>query len=223
MQRIAVLASGGGSNLQAIIDHLDALGADAPATVALVVSDRADAYALERARSRGIATLHLPRNAPEGALEQMLADQGTDLVALAGYLRLIPATVVRRWAGRMLNVHPSLLPMFGGHGMYGHRVHAAVLASGTRLSGATVHFVNEQFDRGAIIAQWPVPVPVGDTVDQLAERVLRVEHRLYAWCVAAVARGHVRLGEDGRVHGNLPYEFSRFGVEGPQHPFVPEL
>ena len=90
MQRIAVLASGGGSNLQAIIDHLDALGADAPATVALVVSDRADAYALERARSRGIATLHLPRNAPEGALEQMLADQGTDVVALAGYLRLIP-------------------------------------------------------------------------------------------------------------------------------------
>lgn len=222
MQRIAVLASGGGSNLQAILDHLDALGAEAPAAVALVVCDRADAYALERARARGIATLNLPRNAPEGALEQMLADEGTDLVALAGYLRLIPVSVVRRWAGRMLNIHPSLLPMFGGHGMYGHRVHEAVLESGTRLSGATVHFVNEQFDRGAIIAQWPVPVPIGDTVDQLAERVLRVEHRLYPWCVAAVARGTVRLGEDGRVHGNLPYEFSRFGVEVPQHPFVPE-
>ncbi len=223
MQRIAVLASGGGSNLQAILDHLDALGADAPAAVALVVSDRADAYALERARLRGIATLHLPRSAPEGTLEQMLADQGTDLVALAGYLRLIPAVVVRRWSGRMLNVHPSLLPMFGGHGMYGHRVHEAVLASGTRLSGATVHFVNEQFDRGAIIAQWPVPVAVGDTVDALAERVLRVEHRLYPWCVAAVARGTVRLADDGRVHGTLPYDFTRFGVEGPPHPFVPEL
>lgn len=222
MQRIAVLASGGGSNLQAILDHLDALGADAPAAVALVVSDRADAYALERARARGIATRHLPRGAPEGALEQALVDEGTDLVALAGYLRLIPERVVRRWAGRMLNIHPSLLPMFGGHGMYGHRVHEAVLASGTRLSGATVHFVNEQFDRGAIIAQWPVPVPLGDTVDRLAERVLRVEHRLYPWCVAAVARGAVRLGDDGRVHGPLPYEFSRFGVEGPQHPFVPE-
>lgn len=222
MQRIAVLASGGGSNLQAILDHLDALGADAPAAVALVISDRADAYALARARARGIATLHLPRNAPEDALEQQLADHGTELIALAGYLRLIPAAVVRRWAGRMLNVHPSLLPMFGGHGMYGHRVHEAVLASGTRLSGATVHFVNEQFDRGAIIAQWPVPVPVGDTVDQLAERVLRVEHRLYPWCVAAVARGDVRLGNDDRVHGTLPYEFTRFGVEGPQHPFVPE-
>ena len=222
MQRIAVLASGGGSNLQAILDHLDALGAEAPAAVAVVVSDRADAYALQRARSRGIATLHLPRNAPEDALEQMLADQGTDLVALAGYLRLIPERVVRRWAGRMLNIHPSLLPMFGGHGMYGHRVHEAVLASGTRLSGATVHFVNEQFDRGAIIAQWPVPVPIGDTLDELTERVLRVEHRLYPWCVAAVARGAVRLGDDGRVHGTLPYEFARFGVEGPPHPFVPE-
>lgn len=222
MQRIAVLASGGGSNLQAILDHLAALGADAPAAVALVVSDRADAHALERARARGIAAMHLPRNAAEGALEQLLADHGTDLVALAGYLRLIPASVVRRWAGRMLNVHPSLLPMFGGHGMYGHRVHEAVLASGTRLSGATVHFVNEQFDRGAIIAQWPVPVPVGDTADALAARVLRVEHRLYPWCVAAVARGTVRLGDDGRVHGTLPYDFPRFGVEGPQHPFVPE-
>jgi formyltetrahydrofolate-dependent phosphoribosylglycinamide formyltransferase len=222
MQRIAVLASGGGSNLQAVLDHLDALGAEAPAAVALVVSDRADAYALQRARARGIATRHLPRSAPENALEQMLADQGTDIVALAGYLRLIPASVVRRWNGRMLNIHPSLLPMFGGHGMYGHRVHEAVLASGTRISGATVHFVNEQFDRGAIIAQWPVPVPIGDTVDQLAERVLRVEHRLYPWCVAAVASGAVRLGDDGRVHGTLPYAFPRFGVEGPQHPFVPE-
>jgi formyltetrahydrofolate-dependent phosphoribosylglycinamide formyltransferase len=187
-----------------------------------VVSDRADAYALERARARGIATMHLPRSAAEDALEQLLAAHGTDLVALAGYLRLIPAPVVRRWAGRMLNVHPSLLPSFGGHGMYGHRVHEAVLASGTRLSGATVHFVNEQFDRGAIIAQWPVPVRSDDTADALAERVLRVEHRLYPWCVAAVARGTVRLGDDGRVHGTLPYEFSRFGVEGPQHPFVPD-
>jgi formyltetrahydrofolate-dependent phosphoribosylglycinamide formyltransferase len=222
MQRIAVLASGGGSNLQAILDHLASLGADAPAEVALVVSDRADAYALERARARGIATMHLPRSAAEDALEQLLAAHGTDLVALAGYLRLIPAPVVRRWAGRMLNVHPSLLPSFGGHGMYGHRVHEAVLASGTRLSGATVHFVNEQFDRGAIIAQWPVPVRSDDTADALAERVLRVEHRLYPWCVAAVARGTVRLGDDGRVHGTLPYEFSRFGVEGPQHPFVPD-
>lgn len=222
MRRIAVLASGGGSNLQAILDHLDALGDAAPAAVSLVVSDRADAHAMERARRRGIEAVHLPRAAAEGALERLLGDSGAEVVALAGYLRLIPPGVVRRWAGHMLNIHPSLLPAFGGHGMYGHRVHEAVLASGARLSGASVHFVNEQFDRGAIIAQWPVPVHTGDTADTLAERVLRVEHRIYPWCVAAVARGDVRLGEDRRVHGDLPYDFPRFGVEGPRHPFVPE-
>jgi formyltetrahydrofolate-dependent phosphoribosylglycinamide formyltransferase len=222
MRNLAVLASGGGSNLQAILDHLATLGADAPARVALVVSDRAGAFALERARARGLPAVHLPRSAPTDALEQTLADHETHLVALAGYLRLIPAGVVRRWEGRILNIHPALLPAFGGHGMYGHHVHEAVLAAGARLSGATVHFVNEQFDRGAIIAQWPVPVRPDDTADTLAERVLRVEHRLYPWCVEAVARGTVRLGEDGQAHGALPYDFPRFGVEGPRHPFVPD-
>lgn len=222
MKRIAVLASGSGSNLQAILDHFDTLGDRAPAAVTLVVSDRGDAHALERARRRGIATEHLPRTAGDGALEGLLDTHDADLIVLAGYLRLIPPTVVARWTGRMLNVHPSLLPAFGGHGMYGHRVHEAVLDAGARVSGATVHFVNELFDRGAIIAQWPVPVRASDTVDTLAERVLRIEHRLYPWCVDAVARGAVSLGDDGRVHGELPYEFPRFGVEGPQHPFVPE-
>jgi formyltetrahydrofolate-dependent phosphoribosylglycinamide formyltransferase len=221
MKRLAVLASGGGSNLQAILDHLAALGGDAPAQVTLVASDRAEAFALERARTRGIAAVHLPRRAPEGALETLLADHGTDLVVLAGYLRLIPSAVVRRWNGRILNIHPALLPAFGGHGMYGHRVHDAVLAAGVRLSGATVHFVDEHFDRGAIIAQWPVPVRPDDTPDTLAHRVLAVEHRLYPWCVDAVARGTIRLGDDGRVEGSLPYDFPRFGVEGPPHPFVP--
>jgi formyltetrahydrofolate-dependent phosphoribosylglycinamide formyltransferase len=222
VQRIVVLASGGGSNLQAILQHFDALGADAPARVVLVASDRADALALERARRRDITTADLPRTAPESAIERLLGDVDADLIVLAGYLRLVPASVVRRWNGRMLNIHPALLPAFGGHGLYGHRVHEAVIAAGARISGATVHFVNEQFDRGAIIAQWPVPVPDGDTPDALAERVLRVEHRLYPWCIDAVARGLVRLGDDGRAHGALPYNFPRFGVEGPLHPFVPE-
>ena len=222
MQRIAVLASGEGSNLHAILEHLHALGRRASGVVSLVVSDRAEAYALERARLRGIATVHVARGAPPDSLEQALVAHDIELVALAGYLRLVPATVVRRWAGRVLNVHPALLPAFGGQGMYGHRVHEAVIASGARLSGATVHFVDEQFDRGAIIAQWPVPVPLGDTANALAARVLALEHRIYPWCVNAVASGAVRLDDDGRVHGQLPYEFSRFGVEGPQHPFVPD-
>ena len=223
MQRLAVLVSGGGSNLQAILDHLAAQGREAPAAVSVVISDRADAYALERARARGIAAVHVPRTAPEDALERTLDEHRVDLVALAGYLRLIPAAVVRRWRGRMLNVHPALLPAFGGHGMYGHRVHEAVLASGARLSGATVHFVDEQFDRGAILAQWPVPVRANDTPDTLAARVLQVEHKIYPWCVEALARGAVRLGEDGRVYGHVPFDFARFGVEGPPHPFVPDV
>lgn len=223
MQRLAVLASGGGSNLQAILDYFAAQGPRAPAAVCVVVSDRADAVALERARVRGIAAVHVPRSAPEDALERALADHRADLVALAGYLRLIPTAVVRRWHGRMLNIHPALLPAFGGHGMYGHHVHEAVLASGARLSGATVHFVNEQFDRGAIVAQWPVPVHADDTPDALAARVLQVEHRIYPWCVDALARGEVRLGADGRVQGRLPFDFPRFGVEGPPHPFVPDV
>lgn len=222
MRRIAVLASGGGSNLQAILAHLDALGADAPAQVVLVISDRARAHALERARARGIATAHVPRSAGDDALEAALDAAHADLVVLAGYLRLIPEAVVRRWAGRIMNIHPSLLPAFGGHGMWGHHVHEAVLAAGARVSGATVHFVNEQFDRGAIIAQWPVPVQLDDTADTLAARVLAVEHRIYPWCVAAVARGEVRLDADGRIAGTLPYAFPRFGVEGPVHPFVPD-
>ncbi|MEK6612237.1 MAG: phosphoribosylglycinamide formyltransferase [Gemmatimonadota bacterium] len=222
MKRLAVLASGAGSNLQAILEHLDSLGGSASAVVSLVVSDRAEAHALERARLRGIPAVHVPRSAPAEVLEQVLAAHDTDLVVLAGYQRLVPAAVVRRWAGRVLNVHPALLPAFGGHGMYGHRVHDAVIASGARVSGVTVHFVDEQFDRGAIIAQWPVPVPIDDTADALAARVLGVEHRVYPWCVEAVASGAVRLGDDGRVHGELPYKFLRFGVEGVRHPFVPD-
>lgn len=222
MTRIAVLASGEGSNLQSILEHLDALAPRAVGAVSLVVSNRTAAYALERARRRGIPAVHVPNDAPPDALEQALADHDIELVALAGYLRLVPGSVVRRWAGRVLNVHPALLPAFGGEGMYGHRVHEAVIASGVRLSGATVHFVDEQFDRGAIIAQWPVPVPLGDSAAALAARVLALEHRIYPWCVEAVASGSVRLGDDGHAHGQLPYEFSRFGVEGPRHPFVPD-
>ena len=140
-------------------------------------------------------------------------------MVLAGYLRLVPPVVVRRWRGRLVNIHPALLPSFGGHGMYGHHVHDAVVASGVRVSGATVHFVDERFDRGPIIAQWPVPVPPGDTAAALAARVLAVEHRIYPWCVAALARGEVRLGDDGRVMGALPYEFAAFSA-GDAHPFA---
>ena len=197
--RIAVLASGGGSNLQALLDHLDELGVRRAGDVTLVVSNRADAGALERARAHGIATHVLPS---DDALDAPLRQHDVDLVVLAGYLRFVPNEVTRRFRGRMLNVHPSLLPAFGGAGMFGARVHRAVIDAGVRVSGATVHFVDEQYDRGPIIAQWPVPVMVSDTPELLARRVLAVEHALLPRAVQAVATGRVVLDEDGRVRMN---------------------
>jgi formyltetrahydrofolate-dependent phosphoribosylglycinamide formyltransferase len=194
-RRIAVFASGSGSNLQAIIDRGIAVG--------LVVSDRADAGALVRATRAGIEALALTDHADGAALHAVLRDRRIDLVALAGYLRHVPDAVTRAYRGQMLNVHPSLLPAFGGPGMYGQRVHVAALAAGVRVSGATVHFVDEAYDRGPIIAQWPVPVLPDDNPDTLAARVLRVEHTLYPLAVAAVAAGDVRLDVSGRVTGAI--------------------
>lgn len=199
--RIAVLASGGGSNLGALLEHLDLLGEARACDVVAVGCDRAGAGALERARARGIdgvllRTTRIPDGEP---LDAMLDRVRADLVVLAGYLRLIPEAIVRRYHGRMINVHPALLPAFGGPGMYGLRVHEAVLASGARITGPTVHFVDEVFDHGAIIAQWPVPVHAGDDAAMLAARVLRAEHLLYPRIVNAVAAGDVRLGEHGRA------------------------
>lgn len=201
--RIAVLASGGGSNLQAILDHLRRVPG-AGAAVVYVASDRPDAGALERSRSAGIEAEVLNADMRTSGLAATLAARSIDLVALAGYLRMLPADVTSEWRGRVVNVHPSLLPSFGGAGMYGHHVHQAVLRSGVRVTGATVHFVDEQYDNGPIIAQWPVPVLPGDDVESLARRVLAVEHMLYPRVVTAVATGHVRLSSDGQVTADVP-------------------
>jgi Folate-dependent phosphoribosylglycinamide formyltransferase PurN len=142
----------------------------------------------------------LPRRGSDAdVVNGLLRDHEADLVVLAGYLRLVPIEVVRAHRGRIVNVHPALLPAFGGPGMYGGRVHRAVLESGTRVTGATVHFVDEEYDRGATIAQWPVPVLAGDSAETLAARVLRVEHLLLPRAVDAVARGEVRLDDDGLI------------------------
>ena len=196
--RLAVFASGGGSNLQAILDHLDQLGAAASAEVVLVVSDRAEAGALERARQRDVAAVHLP-NDQSAALLPLLEQHGATMIALAGYLRLVPPDVVAAFHGHLLNVHPALLPAFGGPGMYGQRVHEAVIASRASLTGPTVHFVDERFDEGPNIAQWPVPVLPTDTPDELARRVLTFEHLLYPRVIEAVAARRIRLGSDNRV------------------------
>ena len=211
-ERIAVFASGGGTNLQALIDHF---GSRAVAEVALVVSDRPDAGALERARSADIPTHVIPvQTRPIAGVTADMIDAleaaRIDVVALAGYLRLLPADVVRRFAYRIVNIHPALLPAFGGKGMYGTNVHRAVLESGCRITGATVHFVNERYDQGRIVAQWPVPVLEEDTVDTLARRVLRVEHALYPaaveWLagVLAAAEGQPGQGAEAVVTGAMP-------------------
>ncbi|HVX39677.1 MAG TPA: phosphoribosylglycinamide formyltransferase [Gemmatimonadaceae bacterium] len=193
--RIAVLASGGGTNLQAILGYFDAIGERRCGDVVLVASNRRDAGALERARARDIpiAVLPAPARPDAPALGALLREHEIDLVVLAGYLKLVPPDVIDTFTGRIINVHPALLPAFGGAGMYGERVHRAVLDAGVKVTGVTAHFVDREYDRGRIIAQWPVPVFPGDDVPSLAARVLRVEHLLYPRVVDAVAGGRLTL------------------------------
>ena len=181
--RVAVLVSGGGTNLQAL---LDALRQSPLARVTHVISSRPEAGALDRARRAAVPATVL--RDPDDAAELLAALGDAQLVVLAGYLKLVPAAVVSRFRGRMINIHPALLPDFGGPGMYGQRVHRAVLASGATESGATVHLVDEVFDRGEIIGQEKVRVEPGDTPDALAARVLEAEHRLLTRVVLDLAR-----------------------------------
>ena len=185
--RLAVLASGRGSNLQAIVDHFDSLARERVAKVVLVASNRADSPALIRAATASIDIAHF--NAADDGTEllELLRKHRIDLVVLAGYLKRIPSRVIREYSGRMNNIHPALLPAFGGEGMYGARVHEAVIASGAKESGVTVHLVDDEYDRGPIVAQWRVPVQPSDTADKLAARILNVEHVVYPRTVEMVA------------------------------------
>ena len=189
--RIAVLASGGGTNFQAIQDRI----ADGRlnARVVLVISNNKDAFVLERARTAGIRAEHWSekkagsREAFVAGLLKLLEETQTELIALAGYMKLVPFEVVNAYARRIINIHPALLPKFGGQGMYGIHVHEAVLAAGELESGATVHLVDAQYDRGPILAQRRVPVLPGDTPESLRDRVLQVEHELYSDVIAKFA------------------------------------
>ena len=164
---VAVAISGRGSNLDAL---LRALPPGSAAEVVLVISNRAEAGGLAIARARGIASVVLADPADPSVWLEALRDARADLLVLAGYLKLVPSEVVARWRGRIINVHPALLPEFGGPGMYGRRVHEAVLQAGVRETGASVHLVDEVYDRGELLAQERVPVLPGDTADTLAGR-----------------------------------------------------
>jgi phosphoribosylglycinamide formyltransferase-1 len=195
--RLGVLVSGRGTTLQAIIDAC--AGGLVDAEVAVVISNNPEAYALERARRAGIEAIVVDhRDFPdrpsfEARLAEELERRRVDLVCLAGFLRILTPAFVERFRGRIMNIHPALLPAFGGKGMYGERVHAAVLASGARVSGCTVHFVDETPDGGPIILQAVVPVLDGDTVETLAARVAREEHRLYPLAIQLFAEGRLEV------------------------------
>jgi phosphoribosylglycinamide formyltransferase 1 len=220
--RLAVFASGSGTNLQALLDSFNASRDASPVRIVLVVSDRANAGALERARRAGVEAVVVSMVGRPGdyVAREMLAaldSADIDLIALAGYLRLVPPAVVRNYRDRIVNVHPALLPAFGGKGMFGIRVHRAVIDSGATVSGVTVHLVDEKYDEGHILAQWPVPVLAGDTPEALAARVLRVEHMLYPAAIEALARAREQHRELGRFgpSGQAAFSWLDGGVPAP--------
>jgi len=188
---IAVFASGGGTNLQSLIDvsRKDVFDGE----IAAVISNNSGAFALERARNAGIAAYHISgKKFPEknqfvSEILKTLENHKINLIVLAGYMKLLPLEVVRKYRNRILNIHPALLPKYGGKGMYGINVHKAVIESGDRISGATVHFVDEIFDHGVILIQRTVPVLPDDDPEKLAARVLKIEHKILPEAVSMFA------------------------------------
>ena len=197
---LVVLASGGGTNLQSIIDNIQAGKLDAQ--IKAVISNNSKAFCLERARKHNIPVIHLSHKMFEtkdefdDQLLSVLKKNETDLVILAGYMKILSPKVIRAYRNRILNIHPGLLPHFGGKGMYGIHVHEAVLKSGMKISGVTVHIVDEIYDHGPIILQKCVPVEDDDTPDTLAQRVLKVEHQLYSEAIQLFVENKIEVKEN---------------------------
>jgi phosphoribosylglycinamide formyltransferase 1 len=195
-RRVAILISGRGSNMAALIDAAKA--ADFPAEIVAVISNRADAAGLEKAAASGIATVVIEskpfgkdRAGFEAVLQRALEENKVELICLGGFMRLFTAEFVRRWYGRMLNIHPSLLPSFPGLDPHGQ-----ALQAGVKISGATVHFVIPETDAGPIIMQGAVPVADDDTAETLSQRILGIEHRIYPEALRLLASGKLRLEGD---------------------------
>ncbi len=188
---LAVFISGGGSNLQALIDACAT--PDFPAQIDVVISNRPDAYGLERAAKAGIPAITIDhksyenRAAFEKAIQTELSRYNLDLICLAGFMRILTANFISQWEGKILNTHPALLPKFGGEGMFGENVHKAVLAAGEQVSGASIHMVIPEVDKGEVIVQKTVPVLDGDTPESLAARVIEQEHIAYPEAVRLIA------------------------------------
>ena len=199
MLKSGVLVSGSGTNLQAFIDEIAAGNLDAE--IVLVVSSRPDAYGIQRAETAGIPTLVMNKTLyadPEAADAQIVAalkEAGAEYVFMAGYMRMVTPVMLKAYPNRVVNLHPALLPSFkGAHGIQD------AFDAGVKFTGVTVHFANEEYDKGPIIAQEPVRVLESDTVDTLEERIHAVEHRLYPAAAQLIAQGRVRMGLDGKAH-----------------------
>lgn len=202
---LAVLLSGSGTNFQSIIDSIEQ--GMIPARIAFAASNKKDAYGLERARKHHIPAFHISKKT-EGSFEMvdrklysLISEYDVDLLCLAGYLKKVSPWLVERLPNRIMNIHPGLLPFLGGKGMYGHHVHERVIELGMKVSGVTIHFVDEHYDNGPIIAQKCVPVEDGDDADSLAKRVLKTEHELYPRVIRWFAEGRLEC-RSGKVRIN---------------------
>ena len=200
---IAVFASGRGSNFRAVLEKIQS-GEIPNADIAVVISNSSTAGALEIARTHSLPAIHCSRTQFGSdkefteQLRSLLSGYGTNLIILAGYMKLLPREIVQQFRHRILNVHPALLPAFGGIGMYGHHVHEAVIAYGAKVSGATVHLVDEEYDHGPVVLQECIAVENDDSPDSLAEKILTIEHRLLPEAVKLFAEGRI-LVRDRKV------------------------
>jgi phosphoribosylglycinamide formyltransferase-1 len=195
--KIGILASGGGSNFQAMLDSI--VAGELDAEVVMVVSNNSGSGALERARNSGLAWRHLSgKTHPDAgdldrAIHDAMLEGGAQVICLAGYMKMLGDKTLTTWRGRILNIHPALLPKHGGKGCYGIHVHEKVLEAGDTVSGVTVHLVDEEYDHGRILEQAEVPVEPGDTPESLQQRVLKEEHRIYPRVLKKIASGELAL------------------------------
>ena len=187
MKKIAVFISGGGTDLQSLIDSVH----EKSGLISLVVSSRGDAYGLERAKAVGIETMVLPKGDYDSAVLEELERREVEWIVLAGFLKILSPEFIRYFPRHILNIHPSLIPAFSGPGFYGRRVHEAVYRAGVKWSGATVHFVSDVVDGGAILLQDVVPVLEEDRPEEIARKVLELEHRILPIAVKACLEDRV--------------------------------
>ena len=201
MKNIAVFISGGGTNLQAIINATE--NKEINAKIKLVFSNKKNAYGLERAKKANIETLYLNRKNFSKSEEydeeilKVLKEKDIDLIVLAGYLGILTSKIISNYRGRIINIHPSLIPSFCGSGFYGEHVHKAVIKKGVKITGATTHFVDEIIDGGAIIMQDTVPVQMNDDYKSIAEKVLEVEYKILVKTVKAFCENRIIFKENG--------------------------